>query len=45
MTSGKIAPFVPMEVPMTTRVSGSSSAIRMTNGIERKTLMTLSSTA
>ena len=39
---GKIAPFVPMAVPTTIRVSGIRAVRRITNGIERKIFTSLS---
>lgn len=43
-TSGTITPRTPMRVPMMSLVRFISTAMRMTNGMERNRLMTLSST-
>ena len=42
-TKGKIAPFTPMEVPTSLRVVGIKSATNIMKGIERKKLISLSS--
>ena len=39
MTNGKMTDLVPMELPITRRVTGKSTAIMITKGIERRKLI------